>query len=316
MRLSTVSLLCVVLFYSVAFAQHHETGSAPSAPSPSSAPSFSPPSSAPSISHSAPSAPSPASAPAMHSAPAPSPSPSPMHSSMPSSSTMSNSARSAPESKPQSDAGRNDSVKPPAESKIVSTERTVETPALKKPAESDLRHPVCVGGKCPDLPSQVQNTRPAQDNLRHCIACKCPPGQSGKGECVGNPTNPQPTKPQTCSAGSAWNGSACVSPNEICPAGQSWNGANCTIASCPAGKILRGGACLEDCSMTNAQAYAMIPEVQSARRDRDDACQQGLATSQCQLAEGHYQNTLARYRMLWAGVAAECRAPLPVPDTL
>jgi len=73
---------------------------------------------------------------------------------------------------------------------------------------------------------------------------------------------------------------------------------------------------MEDCSITNAQAYAMIPEVQSARRERDDACQQGLATTERQMAEGHYQNTLAGYRMLWAGVGAECRGALPVPDTL
>jgi len=73
---------------------------------------------------------------------------------------------------------------------------------------------------------------------------------------------------------------------------------------------------MEDCTMTNARADAMIPDVQSARRDRDDACQQGLATTQCQQADGHYQNVLAEYRMLWVAAPAECRAPLPVPDTL
>jgi hypothetical protein len=320
MRLSSVSLLCVVLFCSVALAQHHESGSAPSAPSPSPspspAPSFSPPPSAPSISHSAPSAPSPASAPAMHSAPAPSPSPSPMHSSMPSSPAISNSARSAPESKPQSEVGANVAVKSAPAGKIVSEERNVETPALKKPPESDLRHPVCPGGRCPDVASEVKNPQPPKDDLRHCILCKCPPGQSGKGECVGNPTNPQPTKPQTCSAGTTWNGSSCVSSNEICPAGQSWNGVSCSIVTCAPGKILRAGACMEDCSVSNARAYALAPQVQSARMDRDDACRQGLGTAQCQQADVRYQSVLAEYRTVWTTAPAECRGPLPLPDAL
>ena len=311
MRLSTVSLLCVLLFSSVTFAQHHETGSAPSAPAASPAPS---------ISHSAPSTPAPISTPAMHSAPAPSPSPSPMHSSMPSNSTTSNSARGTSELKTQSDAARNVSAKSAAAGKITSDDRAVETPALKRPAESDLRHRVCAGGKCPDVASEVQNAQPPQDDaLRHCITaeCKCPPGQSpGKGGCVPNPTNPPVTKNETCAAGSAWNGASCVPANELCPAGQSWDGARCTIASCAAGKVLRAGACMEDCSLSESRANALAPEVRSARRDRDDACRQGLATPQCQQADGHYQNTLAEYRMLWAAAPAECRAPLPVPDML
>ena len=325
MRLSIVSILVVLLVSSVAVAQHHETGSAPSAPSPSPAPSpapsFSPPaSSAPSISHSAPSVPAPASAPVIHSAPAPSPSPSPMHNSMPSSSTTSNSVRSAPELKPRSDAAGNISAKSPAENKVESDDRPSQSPAIRRPAESDLRHRVCAGGRCPDTASEVQYAKPPQDDaLRHCLTaeCKCPPGQSpGKGGCVANPTNPPVTKNGTCSAGTAWNGSSCVSTNEICPAGQSWDGIRCTIASCPAGKVLRAGACMEDCTITNAQAYAKIPDVQGARRDRDDACRQGLGTSQCLQADGHYQNVLAEYRMFWAASSAECRAPLPVPDTL
>ena len=319
MRLSTVSLLCFLFVSSIAFAQRHESGAAPSAPAASPAPSPSP-SSAPSISHSAPSAPASVIEPVIHSAPAPGPSPSPMHSSMPSNPTMSNSVRSAPESKPRSDPARNVSAKSPETSKIMSNDRTAETPTLKKPAESDLRHRICAGGKCPDVASEAQSAQPPQqDALRHCITaeCKCPPGQSqGKGGCVANPSNPPATKNGTCAAGTAWNGSSCVSTNEICPAGQNWDGMRCTIASCPAGKILRAGACMEDCSLTNAQAYARIPEVQTARRDRDDACQQGLGTSQCQQADGHYQNILAEYRMLWSAAPAECRAPLPVPDTL
>lgn len=314
MRLSNVSLLCVVLFCSVAFAQHHETGSAPSAPAPSPAPSFSPPPapSAPSISHSEPSV----SAPVTHSAPAESPSPSPMHSAMPSSDTTSNSVRSAPESKPQSDATKDASAKPPATNKIASDDRAAETPALKKPAESDIRHPACFGGKCPDVASEAQNAQPPQDDLRHCILCKCPPGQSsGKGGCVANPTNP-PTKTETCAAGSTWNGSSCVATGALCPTGQAWNGTQCAVASCPAGKILRGGACMEDCGLTNARAGGLIPNVRNARQDRDDACRQGLATVQCQQADSQYQSVLAEYRMLWAIAPLECRAPLPVPDTL
>jgi hypothetical protein len=322
MRLSTVCLLCVLFFSSVAFGQHHETGSAPSAPAaspaPSPAPSFSPPPapSAPSISHSEPSVSAPVSAPVIHSAPAANPSPSPMHSAMPSSDVTSNSLRSAPESKPQSDAAKDASAKAPATNKITSDDHAVETPALKKPPESDIRHPVCFGGKCPEVTSGVQNEQPMQDDLRHCILCKCPPGQSaGKGGCVSNPTNP-PTKTETCAAGSTWNGSSCVPTSALCPSGQSWNGGQCALVSCPAGKILRGGACMEDCSMTNARADGLVPNVRSARQDRDDACRQGLGTAQCQQADGHYQNVLAEYRMLWAGAAAECRAPLPVPDTL
>lgn len=317
MRLSTVCLFSILLSCSLAFAQHHQTGSAPSAPAaspaPSPAPSYSPPaSSAPSMSHSEPSAP--ASAPVFHSAPAPSPSP--MHSTMPSS-TMPNPSRNAPESKPQSDAAGSASAKSTSTNKIVSEERQSEAPAVKRPSESNLRHPICAGGKCPDVASEVQH--PQNDSLRHCITaeCKCPPGQSqGKGGCVANPTNPPVAKNNACAAGTAWNGSSCVSTNEICPAGQSWDGVRCTIASCQAGKILRNGACMEDCSLTAARVDALAPEVRSARRDRDDACQQGLATTQCQLADGHYQGVLAEYRMLWTAAPAECRAPLPVPDTL
>lgn len=319
MRLSTVSLLYVLLFSPIAIAQHHESSSAPSAPAASPAPSPSP-SSAPSISHTAPSAPAPVSAPVIHNAPAPSPSPSPMHSAMPANSTMSNSVRIAPESRRQSDTDGNVPAKSPTPSKISSDDYAAKTPAVKRPVESDLRHRICAGGKCPDAASEVQNAKAPQDDaLRHCLTaeCKCPPGQSpGKGGCVANPTNPPVTKNGTCSAGTAWNGSSCVATNQICPAGQNWDGVRCTIASCPAGKILRGGACMEDCTLTNAQAYAKIPDVQSARRARDDACQQGLGTSQCLQADGHYQNVLAEYRMLWAAAPGECRAPLPVPDTL
>lgn len=316
MRLSTVSVLAVLLVSSVAFAQHHETASAPSAPAaspaPTPAPSFSLPSSSTmTMSHSAPSAPAPSSAPLIHSAPTPSATPSPTHSSMPASSPTTNSIRSATEPKPQSDSAGNASAKSPAANKLASDDRAAEAPATKRPAESNIRHPVCVGGKCP------QGLQPPQDDLRRCILCKCPQGQSpGKGECVANPTNPPVAKREACSGGTAWNGSSCVPTNEICPAGQSWDGARCTIASCPAGKILFGGACMEDCTMTNARAYPMIPDVQSARRERDDACRQGPATTQCQQAEGHYQNALAEYRMLWAAAPTECRAPLPFPDTL
>ena len=319
MRLSTVSFLCVLAVTSIAFAQRHESGSAPSAPAASPAPSPSP-SSAPSISHSAPSAPAPASAPVIHSAPAPSPSPSPMHSAMPASSPASSSVHSAPESRRQSDAPGNVPAKSPIPSKISSDDHASESPAIKKPVESDLRHRICAGGKCPDVASGAQNAQPPQnDGLRHCITaeCKCPPGQSpGKGGCAANPTNPPVTKTETCAAGSAWNGSSCVPTNEICQAGQTWDGMRCTIASCQAGKILRNGACMEDCSLTEARVDALAPEVRSARRDRDDACQQGLGTTQCQQADGHYQNILAEYRMLWSAAPAECRAPLPVPDTL
>jgi hypothetical protein len=213
----------------------------------------------------------------------------------------------------------NMSAKSPATNKITSDDRTVETPAIKKPAESDLRHHVCAGGKCPDVASEAQRPQPPRDDLRHCITaeCKCPQGQSpGKGGCVANPISPPMTKSEACSAGTTWNGLSCIATNEICPAGQSWNGQSCSIVSCPAGKILRGGACMEDCSITNAQAYPRIPEVQSARRDRDDACRQDPGTAQCQQADGHYQSVLAEYRMLWAAAPTECRAPLPVPDTL
>ena len=318
MRLSSVFLLCVLLLCSTAFAQHHDSSPAPSAPvatpAPSPAASYSPPpvSSAPSISHSEPSAPAPVSAPVTHSAPEPSPSPSSMASSAP----PSNSARNAPESKPESDAAKGVSAKTPAADKIVPDEHASQSPAIKKPVESDLRHPVCFGGKCPDVASKVQTAQPPQDDLRHCILCKCPPGQSsGKGGCVANPTNP-PTKTETCAAGSSWNGSSCVPTNELCPAGQAWDGARCMISSCPAGKILRAGACMEDCSLTNARADGLISNVRSARQNRDDACRQGLGTAQCQQADGHYQNIVAEYRMLWAAAPLECRAPLPVPDTL
>src|SRR5215472_1382585 len=182
MRLSTVCFLCIAILLvgSVAFAQHHETGSTPSAPSPSPAPSpipnFSPPSppSAPSASHSEPSVSAPVSAPIMHSAPEPSPPPSPIHNSIPSSSATSNSTRTAPESKPQSDAAGSVSAKSPETSKIVSNDRTVETPALKKTVESDIRHRVCTGEKCPDAASEAQNAQPPQDDMRRCILCKCP----------------------------------------------------------------------------------------------------------------------------------------------
>jgi hypothetical protein len=316
MRLSGLCLAFVLLSISLSFAQHHEAGSSSSAPAsspaPSPAPSFSPPPSspAPSMMHSAPSAPAPVSIPETHFAPTPSASPSPTHNSM--SSTPS---QNAPEIKPQPGATQNPAAKSPSTGKIVSDDRTVETPAVKKPAESYLRHPVCPGGVCPEG-AKLQNAQTSEDSLRRCILCKCPPGESpGKGGCVANPTNP--TKTQTpCAAGNSWNGSSCVPTNEVCQAGQSWDGARCATTTCTAGKILRNGACMDDCSVFNARSAGAIEDVRSARRDRDDACRLGPTSPACQLADAHYQNMVAEYRLLLGGASAECTASLPLPETL
>lgn len=317
MRLLT--LAAILLLSSLSFSQHGGSSSPAPSPAPAAAPA---PAASPSPSASSAASSAAASSSASHSSPpsppsAPPPSASfPSHSApvvnsspaAPSRSVDSNSARTAPVSHtPDSNSER---VMPAErvsdEGKIVPSarigERPVEKPVEKKEgeeksAESNLKRP-CHGEDCKEPLKKPEHV--VSDLQRPgCIKepCPCPRGQvAGKRGCT---TPAEPVVNTQCSVGFSWSGSACVASE-----------------SCAPGQIRRGADCEADCSAANAMAQSMIPQVRSARRERDDACRQDPSGTSCSIQNGRYQGTLGEYQNLWASSPVECRATLPVPDTL
>lgn len=286
MRLSSFFLAAVLLFSSVAFAQH-QAGSTPSAPAPSAAPSPAPAAPTPAVSasapsptvshSSAPSAPSAARMPESHAAPATGSTFSHVSGSTPAE------AHSGGNTAPKADPER---IIPDqrisGESGIVSAPRIGEKQAYKerdvKPAQPDLRHRVCNGEPCKE---PAPKPEPGESDLRHPVCpnghCPCAPGEkAGNGGCVVAAVT-DPTTP------------------------------------CEAGSVRNGTSCRADCSVLTSQAGNLIPELRSARRDRDEACRQDPAGTLCQQLDGHYHTTWAEYQNLWAGAAPECRTTLPDP---
>jgi len=309
MRRSSICLV-VLLLSSFTIAQHHEAGSAPSAPAPSSAPVAAPSIPAPSIPSPPPSSPSPPAAPsysapsvsAVHSVPTPSTAESHM---APSATPVTSNAGSADRVAPtprvsEPEAGRVTAApKISGDEKISSAPRIGENTAGKdrdaKRSEPDLRHRVCEGAECKVHPPSPE---PTETNLRHRVCpdghCECPPGQTaGKAGCVVS------------------------QPSDQCLPGQAWNGASCAaLTACPAGQVRIGASCEADCASVNGMTANLIMELRSARRQRDEACQQDPSSASCQQLDGHYHVTLSEYQNAWAGAPVNCRATLPVPDSL
>lgn len=345
MRLSSLSVAAVLLLSSIAFAQHHDAGSAPSAPppspppaaapspapapppppppAPSPAPSYSPP--APSVSHSAPS-PAP-SIPESHVAPAPSPSPGPSPApgaGFGAARSESNSDKPAPVARtPEPDrVGPAENIS--GENRVEAVPRVgehlPEKDRTEKPAEPDLRRRACEGSECKDT---VAKPAPPESDLRRktCIKgiCGCPAGQTAaKGGCVTTVVSNPETQ---CQPGTVWNGSACTDTSPAsptaCPAGKVWNGGVCVpVGQCPAGQIWNGTTCASNCSIVNSQAQNLIVQLRNAHRERDDACRQDPAATLCLQLDGQYNTLLAEYRNAVAGAPVECRATLPDPSAL
>ena len=224
-----------------------------------------------------------------------------------------------PASNQRTTADRNsqDAGKPATAPHVLDTKP--EKQVVSKPTEPGLRRPNCEGKPCESVSKPVST----QPDLRHRVClngnCGCPDGQvESKKGCVPLATaKALPTqRVKQCQPGEVLNGSACV-PSTTCQPGQSWNGASCVPSTtCQPGQIRTGAACHSDCSIVNAEAGSWIPQVRSARQDRDEACRQDPSGMQCQQLSGHYTVTLEQYRSIWAGAPVDCQITLPVPDTI
>ena len=335
MRLSSLSIAAVLLFSSIAFAQHHEGGSAPSAPPPSPPPAAAPspappppppppaPSPAPSFSNSAPSvshssAPSSVPAPSIperHAAPTPSPSSGPVSGTVKSDSNPEPTAPVAhtPEAERVIPA-----EKISGEDKIVSAPRVGEHPPEKdretKPEDSVLRRRVCEGEACKE---PVAKPGPPESDLRRriCVngSCGCPAGQTAsKNGCVTTGSTPE----THCQPGTVWNGTACAT--NACQSGMVWNGTTCVPnGQCVAGEIWNGSRCSANCSIAFTESQHLIVELRSLRQKRDEACQQDPGGPPCLELSGSYSTTKGEYLNLWTAAPSECRVTvLPDPGTL
>ncbi len=290
MRRSSICLVVLFFLSSLSIAQH--TSSAPAAAPSTPAPPAHVEASAPAAA-------------AVHSAPPPSVSESHAVSATPAASPSASvpAARTNQISSAERVSDSATSRVTPAE-KVSSGDKITSAPRIGEPApekdpnaksESDLRHRVCEGADCKNNPKR---TAPEEADLRHRVCpnghCECPPGETaGKTGCVVS------------------------QPAGQCLPGDASNGANCTAStSCPAGQVRSGGSCQSDCSTTIGITGNLIVELRSARRQKDEACQQDPAGSVCQQADGHYHVALSEYQGAWASAPATCRTTLPVPDSL
>ncbi len=312
MRLSSLIFAVVLLFSSLSFAQHSTATSPAPSPAPAAAPPAAPPPaaaapsaapSAPSVSHtSMPSSPAPTSMPVSHSAPVVNSSPATSSSR----SSESNTVRSAPAAHTPEPERVQPSQRVSDEGRIVPALRIGEKPPEKAPEkkspESDLRRPVCNGENCKE---PVKKPEPAESDLRRpvCLNGHCPCTQqqaAGKENCGTTPViNPGPQ----CPGGKGWNGTACVD-----------YGAGASV--CPPGEIRNGASCEPDCSAVRGLAQSRVPDVRSARQQRDGVCRNDPSGTECGQADGHYQAVLNEYRNIWASAPIGCQSTLPVPDTL
>jgi hypothetical protein len=309
MRLSSLSIAAVLLFSSIAFAQHHDTPSAPApSPAPSAAPAPTPPPSAPSPAAASPShaateshvsAPA-ASIPENHSAPSVSLS---NHTSTSVSNNL-NSERATPvPHAAESDSRIVPERKISGEDKIVSAPRVGEESADKesatKPAESNLRRRICDDGPCKE---PAPKRTPAESDLRRpCLKepCTCSSGQTlTKGGCVTTVVN----NSGQCQAGQVWNGGSCLAPVH-CPANDYWNGVNCTP----------NGA---ECATINSRASVDINELRGLKGRTQQACSQDPSGQECSDLTQELSGATLRYRMLLNEASPTCRTTLPDPDSL
>jgi len=336
MRLSSLSVVTIILASAIALAQH--SNNTPSAPAPSPAPSHvstPAPSPSPSMS-STPSAPAshssfpstPASVPQAHVAPTPSVAPSSntgaAHTVTP---TSSDNRSTVPGSRIQESVpGRIvPEEKISGESKIVSAPRIGEHPIEKEKdtrLEPDLRRRVCEGKDCMNTQEKVA---PLNPDLRHhvCLTgpCTCAPGQTwGKNGCSGSGTvvpNNRYSMETTCGAGTIWNGNSCMAD---CPAGQVWNGLNCVpTARCPGSEVWDGTRCVDPavaCASYEGRAASMIMELRQLKTDVQEACSQNPSGQACVDLQQQQQGALNRYMALWNEAPPACHTRLPDPGSL
>lgn len=308
MRLSGLAI-ALLLLSCLAFAQHHDTPSAP-------------PPAPPSPVHSA--SPAPAPTPSPSPSVSPSPAATPSHSSAPSPSTPSISSESRtvhpvtsapnsvtagstaakPEAMPNSEISSERVVpveKLSGESRIAGSARIREVPPDKepnaKPAQPDLRHHICLSGPCEA--QAAKPTPPESDLRRHiCITgpCSCPSGQTfTKNGCVGTVNN---VVPDACQPGQFWNGAVCEPSPTQCAPGLYWNGAVCVSSAA-------------ECATLNARADSMIAELNALRARVEQACRATPSSDDCAAAKLERDGAIQRYRMLLTEGPSRCALSLP-----
>jgi hypothetical protein len=175
-----------------------------------------------------------------------------------------------------------------------------------KPAEADLRRPVCKGKDCkkptpkPPAPAPVF----AESDLRRPIcrgkACQCPSGETpGKnGGCVVAPTINGP-----CAAGQSSIGGACVAASHQCQANEHWNGTSCVLRQA-------------DCATIEARAASLTNEVRGAKTQMQNGCSNSSVEQDCSALKQNYDGAVERYRMLLNEAAPNCRSMLVDPLSL
>jgi hypothetical protein len=334
-RLSSLSLfslfvsvfLCFLFVPATGIAQHTTS---PPPPPPPPAPHVSTPAAhvaapAPSVSHSAP---------ASHVASAPAPA----------SHVSSSSANTSKSGRTETSAQGSDAVVP--DEKLSSQEKATSAPRLgEDPAandekaknaksdspqetcegdacknkdtehsDADLRRIICPDGSCKEKEKNPQPTpepAPPESELHHL---PCPAGQTPT---AGGCAAAVPAQTAECPPGTVRSANGCERTPANCPPGKIWNGLTCVLMTkCPPGQISNGNFCHAECSTVNNRAQGMIPEIRSARRERDDACGQDPTGTACAQANGHYQVMLSEYQNLLGGAPTECRTTLPDPSSL
>ncbi len=319
MRLSSLTFAAVLLFSSIAFAQHHETGSAPS-PSPSSPTTAPAPSPAPGTS---------TSAPVSHSSTVSVPGAVSVHESRitPSSgSTASHGSspaptepRSGPTAATPTHAPRLDQGRVIPDQKISGETRIVSAPRIgqdlpekapvMKPGPPQLRHRICDTGPCKENGTEWKADPPRTDLRRRVCPngpCSCPPGQTaGKGGCVANTPIAEPAiQPfEQCQPGETWNGAVCT-PSYSCTPAERWNGARCVVSA-------------DECVSIDGRAAILVNELRGLKARIQDACGQNPPGQDCEDLKLRQTEVLQRYQMLVTTEAGpECQATLETPGSL
>jgi len=303
MRLSSLSLAAILLFSSVVFAQHHETGTAPSAPPPS-----------PASGTAASSAPNPTPS-ALTATPAPSPAPSiatgatntaVSHASAP---TVPAST-SVPVTPGSGSTGSHGTISPPTESRSVPT---ATSPAHEPRADPGrlIPHQKVAGekkiGSAPRIgqnsPGKGWKADPPRTDLRRgvCVTgpCPCAPWQTaGKGGCIANPPVDEPAAQpvEPCQPRQIWNGAVCM-PSNRCAPGETWNGVSCVASSA-------------ECASTDGRAAILVTELRALKAQIQDACGQNPPGQDCEDLKQRQEETLQRYQMLLTEAGPSCQATL------
>jgi hypothetical protein len=319
MRLSSLSIAAILLFSSIVLAQHHEPGTAPSAPppSPASGPAPSAPAAAPApsptasiangapnaaVSHaSAPSVPPPTSVPV-----APGSGSTGTHGTIsPPTESRSFPTATSPAHEPRSDPGRlTPDQRVPAESKIVSAPRIGQYSPGKepemKPGPPGLRHRICGNEPCKEKGTEWKADPPRTDLRRRvCVTgpCPCAPGQpAGKGGCIANPPVAEPVAQpvEPCQPGENWNGAVCM-PSNHCAPGEIWNGTSCIAST-------------NECASIDGRAAILVSELRALKAQIQDVCGQKPPGQDCEDLKQRQGEALQRYQMLLSEAGPGCQA--------